>query len=100
MKPITYGKDYNFFQKVTVNPANFPDDSHISFNIKGIQSFSLVNEGDEVVEYSFNGNTLHGDLTPGTATEAIFFDNRVVSAIWFRTAVAGQVVRVEAWGHR
>jgi len=96
--PTTQGKDFNFFQKVTVNNANFPHNNEdIAINFRGQVSFSLVNEGTEVIEYSFNGNTLHGDLTPGTPTAAIFFDNRRISRIWFRTTVPGQVVRVEAW---
>ena len=96
--PINQGKDFNFFQKVTVNTPGFPNDAQVVFDIKYQVSFSLVNEGSAVVEYSFNGNVLHGDLTPGTSTGAIFFDNRRVSFIWLRTAVPGQIIRVEAWG--
>lgn len=94
---IEQGADFNFFRKVTVNNAFFTDNSSITFNIKGLQTFTLVNEGTDVVEYSFNGNTLHGDMTPGTPTEALAFDNRRVTAIWFRSAVTPQTIRVEAW---
>lgn len=93
----TQGKDFNYFKKVDVASSSFQDNPEIVINIRGISSFSLVNEGDAVVEYSFNGETVHGDLTPDTPTEAIFFDNRPVSYIWFRTATPGQTVRVEAW---
>jgi hypothetical protein len=94
---INQGADFNFFRKVTVNTPNFPNEANIIFDIKYQVSFSLVNEGNDIVEYSFNGNVLHGDLTPGTSTGAIFFDNRRVSFIWFRARTPGQIVRVEAW---
>lgn len=93
----TTGKDFNFFQKVTVSETTFPDDSQISINVKVLNNLLLVNEGSNVVEYSFNGNTVHGDLTPSSTTESLLFNNRRVSAIWFRTATGSNVVRVEAW---
>ncbi len=94
--PITQGKDFNFYQEVTVTNASFPHDADVEFNFRGQQSFSLVIESGTRVEYSFNGNTLHGSLVAGTATEAIMFDNRRVSRIWFRTT-STSTVRVEAW---
>lgn len=95
----TDGHDPNFFKLVTITDATYPDEAQCTVNIKWIQSFSLVNYGTETVYYSFNGNTDHGDMRPGTPTEAIFFDNRPPSSfgIWFRTATPGQEIRVEAW---
>lgn len=93
---IDNGKDFNFFQKVTVTNTSFADDADVVFNFRGQQSFTLVNEGSVTIEYSFNGNTLHGDLTPGTNTAALLFPNRRVSRIWFRAA-SSSTVRVEAW---
>lgn len=55
-----------------------------------------------VVEYSFNGDTVHGDLQIGTPTEAIFFDNRPISKIYFKAktpAALGSIVRIEGWAH-
>jgi hypothetical protein len=99
MLPKTQGCDFNYFRKVTVNQVAFPMDSQITINIFGQFSFSIMNEGLHVVEYSFNGNTLHGDLTPGTPTQGLFFDHRSISGIWLRTPAGGPcVVRVEAWG--
>lgn len=92
----TQGKDYNFFTKITVTDTSFPATSQITIPFGGQYGFSLVNEGSVVVEYSFNGITLHGDLTPGTPTAAIIFDNRRVPAIWFRASSSSRV-RVEAW---
>ncbi|MDP2696409.1 MAG: hypothetical protein Q8O87_04165 [bacterium] len=94
---ITQGKDTNFFQKVTINSAAFKSNCDIYINIRGTCSFTMINEGLGTIEYSFNGSTLHGDMIPGTPTEALFFDNRVVSKIWFRTAAGPNIVRIEAW---
>ena len=95
--PITNGKDFNFFRKTDVTKTAFTGNSDIAFNFRGQFSFSMVNEGSSVIEYSFNGTVLHGDLTPGTTTEALFFDNRRVSKIWFSVASGSHTIRVEAW---
>lgn len=95
---IVAGKDFNQFTKPTITNSSFPVDADVFFNFRGLVSFSLVNEGSGVIDYSFNGTTVHGDLTPGTPTAAIFFDNRRVPCIWFRLkSGAASVVRVEAW---
>ena len=97
----TVGKDFQKFERIVVDGYVFEDNANFVFNFRAsLMSFSLVNEGAGTVEYSFNGNTVHGDLTVGTPTEAIFFDNRNVTAIWFRAASGGAVnttVRVEGW---
>lgn len=95
-QPITDGKDFNFFADVIVSNTTFADALPVVINIRGQQSFSLVVESGVRVEYSFNGTTVHGSLTPATATEAIQFDNRRVSKIWFQAASSSSV-RVEAW---
>lgn len=103
---------YNYYQKINVNWSQFgaPDgwtaqdgygpDIYINFNAK---SFLLLNEGSgesNTVEYSFNGNTVHGELVPGAASEGIVFDNRPVDLIWFRLksgSTGPVIIRVEAW---
>lgn len=98
MAKITSGHDYNFFQKITVSSDTFGDNADVIFGIKNVRAFTIANEGTGVVQYSFNGQTLHGDMTPGKASEAIAFDNRCVSKIWFRLASGtASIVRVEAW---
>lgn len=96
--------DFNKFARITVDGYTFAasDSPDIDFSFRHSNlSFSMVLEsGSGVVEYSFNGSTLHGDLEIGTPTEAIFFDNRPVSKIWFRAktgAAIGASVRVEGW---
>ena len=99
MAAINKGHDYNFFQKITVSSDTFGDNADLAFGIKNVRAFTLANEGSNgVIQYSFNGTTIHGDMTPGKASEAIAFDNRCVSKIWFRlTSGTASVVRVEAW---
>ncbi|KKN14932.1 hypothetical protein LCGC14_0991190 [marine sediment metagenome] len=98
--PITTGFDTNFFQRITVTNLGFVESSDILINIKNQQSFSMINEGTDIVEYSFNGRTLHGDMVPGKPSEALMFDNRRISKIWFRAPNSGShVIRVEAWAH-
>lgn len=97
MTPKTQGKDYNFFTKTSITDTEFPNESQITIPFAGQFGFSMVNESLDVIEYSFNGNTLHGDLTPNSSTQALIFDNRRISAIWFRTAGSDSLVRVEAW---
>lgn len=91
--PIVKGFDFNFFQKVTVTSGTFTSncDIIIPFSTYTI-TFQLESGGP--VEYSFNGNTLHGDMTSGKASANLVFENRVASKIWFR---GSGLVRVEAW---
>src|SRR5271165_2767202 len=86
MRAKTYGRDFNFYQKSTITSTIFlgptQPDFMITFPTQGVM---FLNEDTaNVVEYSFNGNTLHGELDPTKPSKAITFDNRVVSAIWFR----------------
>lgn len=93
---ILYGRDFNFFQKVTVSNGSFVLDCDV-FIPFSTYTVTLHLESGGPVEYSFNGNNLHGDMTTGEASAALTFENRVVSKIWFRGA---GVVRVEAWAIR
>ena len=101
----TQGKDFNFYQKVAVSATTFGGESVsgqqpdiiISFTTQGIM---LLNEGSGIVEYSFNGNTVHGELNSASASNGLSFDNRVVSMIWFRikSGSVGPInIRIDAW---
>lgn len=106
--PNTKGRDFNFFQKKAVSSATFGSSSDgylcdmiIDFPIAGL---ILHTEGTSTntVEYSFNGNTVHGELIPGTNRATITFLNRKISAIWFRvkSGSTGPItVSVEAWAN-
>jgi hypothetical protein len=108
----TQGKDFNFFNKIEVNWSQFgaPDgytvedgygpDLIIPFST---QTVMFINEGAGTVEYSFNGNTIHGELDSTKASAALSFDNRVISTIWFRikSGSSGPInISVHAWGIR
>lgn len=104
----TQGLDFNYFIKTAVNWSTFGGgasdgigpDQIITFNT---QAALFLNEGTGVVEYSFNGNTVHGELDSTNVTKGLAFDNRVISLIWFRvkTGSTGPItVSVQAWSIR
>lgn len=91
------GKDFNFFERADITSPIFQDhpDMFITFSTNGIL---FLNEGSGTVEFSFNGNTVHGSLNSNDSSKGVAYDNRVVSAIWFRNISGGTItVRVEAW---
>ena len=94
-------KDSNFFGKYAITSTAFSTASNASWNFMSVGIALMVESDDSsnVVQYSFDGSTVHGDMTPLMPSEAIIFDNRVNSKIWFRRATAGTAVtvRVEAW---
>lgn len=100
-----YGRDWNFFGKVTVSATTFgggsidgyQPDVVITFTTQGVQ---FLNLGSGVVEYSFNGITVHGELNSQNASAGLTFDNRVVSKIWFRVQSGSNgpiIISVQAW---
>lgn len=96
---ITNGRDFNFFKKITVSSSTFSNtcDAIITFTTQSV-SFLIVS-GTGTIEYSFNGNTTHGDMDSSASSKGLVFDNRVVSKIWFKLTSGGPVtVRIEAWG--
>jgi hypothetical protein len=94
--PIIYGRDFNFFQNVTVTASlsafNADADVIITF-----PTYTVTFVGSGSIQYSFNGNTVHGDMNVTTGTGFLTFQNRQISKIWFRGTGP---VRVEAWGIR
>lgn len=96
--PIVLGKDFNFYQSVTVTAAAFGTNPDVMINFRGQQNlrFDIVS-GAGIVSYSFNGNTVHGVLTPSTSYNTITFLDRPNKLIWFSTSTGTSVVRVEAY---
>jgi hypothetical protein len=102
--PITYGRDFNFFANVTptisISTAfNFDADVVILFPSYTV-TFTTAATGGAVAQYSFNGNTVHGDIgavSGGVGVTSLVFENRQISKIWFRGT---GIIRVEAWGIR
>lgn len=95
----TLGVDFNKFARVSVDGYSFNPTANVVFNFRHSNlSFSLIWEGTGIIEYSFNGNTVHGDMESGSLTESLFFNNRNVMGIWFRIKEGpGGPVRVEGW---
>ena len=107
-----FGRDWNFYKILSVDWVQFgaPDgytvedgygpDIVITFSTQGLSFINYGTNATDIVEYSFNGTTVHGDLVPFTPSASLVFDNRVASLIWFRLkpGATGPVdIRVEAW---
>jgi len=91
---------FNHFSKLTVSTTDFADKFVTwEFISAGIMLLNENSSASDVIQYSFDGETLHGDLTPGTLSAAMSFDNRKESKIYFRLAAGATtaVVRVETW---
>jgi hypothetical protein len=103
---ITYGFDYNFFAQVTPGSSGagvFATDCDVVINMKApTYNVTFWAPSGTSVQYSFNGNTIHGTLDgSGTvAPQFLEFDNRVISKIWFTYIGGSGKVRVEAWAIR
>jgi len=108
----TNADKFNFFKRLSVSWTQFgaldgytiADGYGPDIVIPFIsQSLLLITEGSgtsNVVEYSFDGITVHGDLTPTKKTEMLLFDNRAINFVWFRikSGSTGPVdIRIEAW---
>jgi hypothetical protein len=90
--------NYNTFSRITVDGYAFSSAPDVTFTYRHSNlNFSLVWEGTGIIEYSFDGTNVHGDMQNGQPTQAMFFDNRNVGAIWFRLVSGSGTVRVEGW---
>lgn len=103
MKKPTRRRTKNFFAKLEISSTTFTSAQRAKwdFNSVGIALLVESNDSTDVVQYSFDGESVHGDLTPLLPSEGIVFDNRYENTVWFRRATPGDAVtvRVEAWQH-
>jgi hypothetical protein len=103
LAPITWGRDFNFFQKLVVTASSFNTncDMVITFPTDTVTFQLEAGTGVGAIQYSFNGNTVHGDLSVGTTglitSNNLVFRDRIISKIWFKGA---GTVRVEAWANQ
>ncbi|HEY5268629.1 MAG TPA: hypothetical protein VII94_05930 [Candidatus Saccharimonadales bacterium] len=118
--PIKYGFSHNYFNKVAVNWTTFgggstdgyqpdmiinlpePTSTVIFTNLTATSSTDGYASGT-VIEYSFDGTTVHGELGSNTNNFSLTFQDRVISLIWFRvqSGSSGTLnVSVQAWGVR
>lgn len=92
---------FNFFDKALVATTDFADHRRTwSFNSSGIMILNESTAAGDVVQYSFDGVTVHGDTVPGSPSAGVSFDNRIESGVWLRLESAGSavIVRIESWG--
>ena len=88
---------YNYFAETVVNNAAFTTVETTRFGFVS-EGFSFLNRGAALLEYSFDGVTLHGDLDPADASKGLVFDSRSECRVWFRAPAGASTVRIEAWG--
>lgn len=101
----TQGRDFNYYTKLAVSATTFGGSSVDGYQPDIIIKFPtygliFLNEGSGVVEYSFNGTTIHGELDSTKASSGLSFDNRVVSLAWFRVKAGstGPInISIHAW---
>lgn len=104
MTKILTGKDFNFFARKEISATSFADteDFELGFPPNCVTFINESQDGqNHSIEYSFNGNTVHGDLIPGTPCASLIFQNRMITKIWFRLKSGSNgtpSVRIEAWG--
>jgi hypothetical protein len=86
---------HNYFTNATVSTTNFAD-CKLSWTFISA-GMLILNESQVIVQYSFNGTDVHGDLSPQYFI-GVSFDNRFESNIYFRLANPGSAaVRFETW---
>ena len=98
--PITYGFDSNYFSKVIVTSDGYWNtncDIIIPFST---QTVMFLNLGTGVVEFSFNGSQIHGELNSGNPSAGMVWDNRTIAKVWFRVQAGSSApitVSIMAW---
>jgi hypothetical protein len=114
---VTYGYAHNYFNKLSVTWTVFGANA-----VDGYQPDMIINlleptytviitnltttttpAATSVIEYSFDGNTVHGELGNHINNLSLTFGNRVISTIWFRiqSGSSGPLeVSVQAWNVR
>lgn len=94
----------DFFALVAVSSSTFtgggnPDAAILlSLPMGGLMLYNK--HASAIVEYSFDGSTLHGELDPADGTRGKAFDWRQVNKIWFRIksgSTGPANVSIEAW---
>lgn len=90
---------FNYFHELTIDDYDFPTRPQAIFGFNS-QGFSFLNEGNYIIEYSFDGSTLHGNLDPTNSSVGFVWDDRTENKVFFRSIDGYGSVRVEAWGSR
>jgi hypothetical protein len=102
LAPITYGRNFNFFKKVTVTSPIFQFDADmiITFPTQGLALLNQDGYG-AIVQVSYNGVSTDDELDSSQPSKGIFYDVRQISKIWFKIVSGNSaIVSVRAWGTR
>ena len=78
---ITYGRDFNYYQKATIVATNFGDQTVDGYQPDMVITFPTYTvtfqlESGGPLQYSFNGNTVHGDMIIGKPSQSLVFQDR------------------------
>lgn len=93
------GRDYNYWKRIAdITVTSFEEVAQVEFRFKGAaKEIIMTVEGSTRVEYSFNGNTVHGEIIPSSDRSQLIFTRRPAIGIWFKVAAGTGIVTVEAW---
>jgi hypothetical protein len=91
--PKTFGKDFNFYQEEIVTNSDFPSEPQVFMKFRGSRRMIFVCPAG-AVEYSFNGNTVHGKVASGEPSEKLDFGTREGDKIWLK---GSGTIQVHAW---
>jgi hypothetical protein len=91
--PQERGKDFNFYLEVVVADGYFPAEPQAFMKFKGPRRMLFVCPSGDI-EYSFNGNTLHGKMVANEPSEKLDFDARMEDKIWVR---GNGTIQIHAW---
>ena len=97
---------YRYFDLLAVDETNYLDDSGDGYYVAdfGFLSDGLIlsnqsSTSGEIIQFSFDGTTTHGELDPDQPTAALAYNTRREYRVYFKLKTAGSAVtvHVEAW---
>lgn len=102
--PELLGKDFNFFQEITVQTTDtsFPYNYQAISKFRGARRIILVCTSG-AIEYSWNGSAVHGKMECGASNQLLDFGTRSEDKVWVRwaagvTTVPGPgILQVHMW---
>ena len=95
--PITVGKDFNFYQEITVSGVTeFPTEPQAVMGFRGQRRILFVCTSGSV-EFSFNQGILHGAMNASNASNQLNFGPRQQDKIWIRGTGTIQIHAWQAW---
>ena len=87
--PNTKGRDFNFFKRLTVVSTSFSSEPDVFINSGEFQSLSLILGGTVPIWFSYNGNTIHGDMEPNSITSCLSLTDASANKLWFKLKYDG-----------